>query len=80
MRKKILSYIIDWESKGYPDGIPDEVPNELMVLNLAPSYKAICFAILKNDISLKTLGLSAPKSKYYYAIKGIALAADSTNL
>ena len=75
MLKRLNKYISDWEGRGYPEGIPDEVPERLMALNLAPSYKAICFAILKNDVSLKSLGFSPPASKYYYALKGIELTA-----
>ena len=75
MVKKILRYIEDWKLKGYPKGIPDQVPNTLMRLNLAPSYKAIALAILKNDISLKSLGFTPTTSKYYHAFKQIEIAA-----
>ena len=62
-----------WKAKGYPDGIPDSVPNELMNLNLAPSYKAIALAILQNDHSLKSLGMSSPKSEWYNTLTRIEL-------
>lgn len=69
MRGKIAHYIETWKARGYPDDIPDEVPDPLMQRNLAPSYKAICVCILKNDHHLTDLGYSAPKSKWYDAIK-----------
>ncbi len=64
MRPKIESYIEEWKKRGYSNDIPDIVPDRLMQLNKAPSYKAICVAILKNDYCLKTLGFQPKKSKY----------------
>lgn len=58
---------------GYSNGIPDEVPSRLMELRKAPSYKAICIAILKNDITLKSLGFQPKISKYYHILKSIEL-------
>lgn len=37
--------------------------------NLAPSYKSIALAILKNDHSLISLGYTPSKSKYYNILK-----------
>lgn len=73
MKNKIENYIKTWETKGYSSGIPDEIPTRLSQLNLAPSYKDICIAILKNDIALKSLGLQPKKSKYYHILKKIEL-------
>ena len=73
MKKKIKDYIRMWEKRCYSDGIPDEVPIRLMQLNKVPSYKAICIAILKNDICLKTLGYEPNKSKYYSSLKRIEI-------
>lgn len=70
----INKYIELWRGKGYPDDIPDEVPYQLSELGLAPSYKEIAIAILKNDHDLKILGFSAGfKSKYYSVLKRIEL-------
>lgn len=80
MKSKIEGYIKTWEKKGYSDGIPEEVPCLLMELKKAPSYKAICLAILKNDSSLKTLGYQPRKSKYYHILKKIEIdARDSVS-
>ena len=40
-----------------------------MALNLAPSYKAIAIAILKNDVSGESLGFTAKRSDWYYHLK-----------
>lgn len=74
MKRKIESYIKEWKRKGYCVDIPDEVPERIMQLNKAPSYKAIAIAILKNDYCLKTLGFQPKKSKYYHILKKIELA------
>jgi len=79
MKTRIEEYIAEWEKKGYSKGIPDEAPMRLNQLNKVPSYKKICLAILNNDHSLKTLGLSFPKSKYYHMLKRIELSARETN-
>lgn len=75
MKQKIEQYVRTWETRGYRDGIPDEVPLELMHLRLAPSYKAIAIAILKNDASCKSLGFTAKVSLYYSALKRIEIEA-----
>lgn len=58
-QNKIDEYIEVWEGRGYPEGIPEEVPPRLTQLNLAPSYRAIAFAILRNDL----LHFSVDKAK-----------------
>lgn len=71
MRQKIAKYIMDWTKRGYPNGIPNQVPPPLMTLCLAPSYKAICFAILRSDHSMQSLGFTPKRSLYYDALKRI---------
>lgn len=75
MRRKISEYIEAWKLKGYPDDIPDEVPHELMKLGLAPSYKAICLAILSNDVTLSSLGFSGKVTPWYGELKRIELTS-----
>jgi predicted phosphoadenosine phosphosulfate sulfurtransferase len=65
----VNQYISEWKGKGYADGIPDEVPDALMRLNLAPSWKAIAIAILKNDLQFLSLGYPPKKSEWYSALK-----------
>jgi predicted phosphoadenosine phosphosulfate sulfurtransferase len=74
-KQRVQKYVKDWKRRGYPNGIPDEVPQELMKLGLAPSYKAICLALLNNDINLYTLGFSRPKSEWYGKLKRIEIDA-----
>lgn len=69
MKSRIAHYLETWKHRGYCNGIPEEVPHELMRLNLAPSHKAIAIAILKNDHTLSSLGYSKPVSPWYNAIK-----------
>jgi predicted phosphoadenosine phosphosulfate sulfurtransferase len=73
MDKKIQRYIDTWKSRGYSVDIPDEVPEKIMQLCLAPSYKAICLAILSNDHSLSSLGFSPKKSEWYSVLKKIEI-------
>lgn len=53
---RVENYIKTWKNRYYSNGIPEEVPHKVMKVNAAPSYKAIAIAILKNDITLKSLG------------------------
>lgn len=50
-----------WERRCYQDGIPDELPHKLMQSLRAPSYKAIAMSILKNDLSLYSIGFDKPE-------------------
>lgn len=77
MKSKIKAYIRLWESRCYPDGIPDEVPNEIK--DLTPSYKRIAIAILNNDHGLKSLGLTPKKSIYYHHLKKIEIQKRNEN-
>tara|TARA_R110002020_G_scaffold336331_2_gene551520 strand:+ start:739 stop:1473 length:735 start_codon:yes stop_codon:yes gene_type:complete len=70
---RINEYIRRWSIMGYPAGIPDVVPDRLSALGLAPSYKAICLALLKNDLHLISLGFTAPTSKWYGTLKRIEI-------
>ena len=80
MQSKIDQYIMQWQEKGYPMGLPEEVPIRLHQLKKAPSYKAICLAILNNDHALKTLGFTPEKSKYYHALKRIEISSRNNQL
>jgi hypothetical protein len=75
LRNRIAHYVETWKRRGYADGLPDEVPSELMRLNLAPSHKAIALSILKNDHALSSLGYSQPVSPWYGAIKRAEIEA-----
>lgn len=68
MREKINQYINLWQRRCYSE-LPDEAPKEID--DMVPSYKRICIAILKNDLS--HIGIEPPKSEYYGILKCIEL-------
>lgn len=64
--QRVEAYIQTWERRCYVEGIPDQVPRKLMQAMRAPSYKAIAFAILRNDVNLYALGLDQPDCWFHY--------------
>ncbi len=72
-RHRIRRYVRIWKTRGYPKDIPDTVPNALLQLNKAPSYRAICLALLTNDFSFSSLGFSPRVSPYYHQLKKIEI-------
>ena len=69
----VAEYVKKWSTRGYSDDISDEVP--VGIDDIAPSYKAIACALLKNDICLASLGMPAPWSEWYSTLKAIELNA-----
>ena len=63
--EKVMTYIKTWEERCYSD-IPDDIPDLLMNSGLAPCYRLITIAILKNDMRL--LGYNQV-SDYYYLLR-----------
>ena len=72
---RIQDYLTTWQSRGYLGEIPDEVPDGLMAEGIAPSYKAICLALLSNDMQMTSLGYAARSSDWYGVIKKLELEA-----
>jgi predicted phosphoadenosine phosphosulfate sulfurtransferase len=72
-KRKIYDYIRKWEGRGYSDGLPDEADPTLEENIRAPSYRAICLSILKNDKQLVSLGYNRPKSYAYMELKRIEI-------
>jgi predicted phosphoadenosine phosphosulfate sulfurtransferase len=68
---KILLHTKWWAERGYPDGIPDEVPYELEAKRLAPSWRRVCKSLLRNDYWCKGLGFSQHKSAAYGAYQDL---------
>lgn len=79
LTSKINAYVETWESRCYQGGIPDEVPAGIAASGRAPSYKAIAMAILRNDHSCKSLGLSGRHSQYYNDLKELRQYEDLTD-
>ena len=75
MQSKIFEYVQKWKRRGYSDDIPGEVLTALTQMGLAPSWKAVAIAILKNDHSMKSLGFEAGYSPWYSELKRIELEA-----
>ena len=73
-KAKIAHYLTTWSKQGYSSDIPDDVPDELMHERLAPSYKAIAIALLRNDHALQSLGFQADESMWYGVLKRIELS------
>jgi predicted phosphoadenosine phosphosulfate sulfurtransferase len=74
MKDKIQKYVSKWEKRCYTNGIPDEAPLRLDQLNKVPSYKSMVRAIMKNDTTLKTIGVTQNKCNSYHELKRIELA------
>ena len=68
-QENVRRYLRIWSGRDYRDGIPDEVPAELMRENLAPSWKAIACALLKNDMLLTSLGFTKKRPTWYAGLK-----------
>lgn len=62
---KIGLFLGWWKARGYPEGIPDEAPYELETAKIAPSWRRVCKALLRNDYWCKGLGFSQQKSAAY---------------
>ncbi len=79
VKEKIKTYIELWKERGYPEDIDDKVPTPLMKLRKAPSYKAICFAILMNDHACTSLGFTPKTSPYYSELKRLEIEMRESN-
>ena len=62
---RITKYCKSWEQRGYEDGICYTVPDNIEKRNIAPSWKAIAKAILKNDYWFRSVNMTQPFSKTY---------------
>ena len=80
LTSKIEAYVSTWERRCYSDGIPDEVPSKLSQSGRVPSYKAIAMAILRNDMTLKSLGFEGKHSQYYDKLRAELKAKNTPQL
>jgi len=60
-KNKIAVFLKWYESRGYPDGIPDDGPMDKQ----HPSWKRICKSLLRNDYWCKGLSFTQHKSEAY---------------
>ena len=77
---KVKGYIQTWKNRCYSEDIPDNITDKLIQSGRVPSYKAITLAILKNDLTLKSLGFEGNKSKYYDILKNEKKLNDSDQM
>ena len=64
-KDKISVFLRWYETKGYPDGIPDEADPHAEARRMAPSWRRVCKTILKNDRLCKGLSFSQPAAGAY---------------
>jgi len=62
---KIAVFLHWWIARGYPNGIPDEMPYEDEASKKVPSWRRICKALLRNDYWCKGLSFSMHKSQAF---------------
>jgi predicted phosphoadenosine phosphosulfate sulfurtransferase len=69
MKYRLAEWIEVWKTRGYEYDIPDEAPDIFEIENKAPSYRRICFAVMKNDVQLQSLGYTREDCRIYNCIK-----------
>lgn len=63
-RNKIAIYLRWYQTRGFPDDIPDEQDNDLGYRDI-PSWRRICKTLIKNDFWCKNLSFSPTKPQHY---------------
>lgn len=76
-KRLVDEYEREWVRRCYFDGIPDEVPKIIDSDHLAPSWKRIAFALLKNDMAMEALGNTPKQSSWYGVLKRIELRKET---
>lgn len=69
LARRLRAWVAQWERQGYANGIPDEAPANLEAMGKVPSYRRVCIAIMRNDVSMLSLGHSRPSCAIYTALK-----------
>lgn len=64
-RNKIAVFIHWWKDRGYPNGIPDEMPSKQEAGREAPSWRRVCKMLLRNDYWAKGLSFTQHKTAAY---------------
>lgn len=65
-RNKIHVFLKWYESRGYPNGIPDEADQKEEASRKAPSWRRIAKMLLRNDYWAKGLSFTQTKSGFFY--------------
>ena len=64
-KNKLAKYVFWYRTRGYPEGIPDVVDQDLESKGKVPSWRRIVKALLRNDYWCRSLGFSPTKSSAY---------------
>lgn len=64
-KNKIYKFVKWWETRGYPDGIPDEADYNMETKKNVPSWRRICKTLLRNDYWCKGLSFTQQRSNAY---------------
>jgi predicted phosphoadenosine phosphosulfate sulfurtransferase len=64
-KNKIYKFCKWWETRGYPDGIPDEADYQMEQKKNVPSWRRVCKSLLRNDYWCKGLSFTQQKSHAY---------------
>ncbi len=64
-KNKIYKFVKWWETRGYPEGIPDEADYQLEQKKDVPSWRRVCKVLLRNDYWCKSLSFTQQKSAAY---------------
>ena len=75
-KELVERHVNEWQNRCYFLGIPDEVPKMIADAGLAPSWKAIAIALLKNDMQMTSIGYSPKQSAWYGVLKRRELKKD----
>lgn len=62
---KIAVFLHWYRERGYPNGIPDELPYQVEAAHDGPSWRRVCKMLLRNDYWAKGLGFSQHKTAAY---------------
>lgn len=65
-RNKIFVFLKWWETRGYPEDIPDEATAKEEAARKVPSWRRIAKSLLRNDWWCKGLSFSQTKDGFFY--------------
>lgn len=76
-KRLVDEYEMAWVHRCYLNGLPDEVPKVIDNEHLAPSWKRVAMALLRNDMAMEALGNAPRQSKWYGVFKRIELRKET---
>ena len=73
---RIEAYVKTWQSRCYPDSIPDDLPDGLLFSGRAPSWKAVAISLLQNDFRLHKLGYTTTPGEWAQTVINMSARND----